>query len=41
MKYFGNILGIRIHHFFAKSFHTVNQAENEQIVNQVNDALID
>ena len=38
MKYLWNTLSIIIHHFFSKAFYKVNQAKNEQMTKQVDDA---
>ena len=41
MKYLRIILGIIIHSFLVKHLFKANQAKTEEIINQVNDALID
>ena len=39
-KYLKNIWGFRMSHFFAKCLYKANEANNEQYVNQINDALM-
>ena len=41
MKYLMIILGIIIHRFFLTDLIKVNRVKTEEIVHQVNDALID
>ena len=41
MKYFENILTIRIHLFLAKSLSRASQAKNERLVYNIIDGLID